>query len=288
MALYELIRKCLSDNREVTKGLALFDHAPAVFTPEAPPPEHQGWNGQDPYPRIVFQVDMGADEEGKCQGSVALTLSAGQGGEFDLNAAALAVGKCLCGVVLTPDEERACCLGWNQGRGPSADAGGGSIKLRFDILEYHSQETMDPDPVEAVNAYLKEMYPEAMVMHHDPMGQVEELSARPVFYCSLQSDSADYSTMAVAYMDCIISIHVFSTSAGQRAKYSRAIARELELQGGLDMSDGSPLMITSVSLSRSGDYLRTGQVQVGGRYGILRQTEEKKRITKTGISDTGG
>ena len=36
-------------------------------------------------------------------------------------------------------------------------------EIRFDIVEYPMQETTDPDPVAALNSFLAEEYPEAML-----------------------------------------------------------------------------------------------------------------------------
>ena len=47
-------------------------------------------------------------------------------------------------------------------------------EVRFDILEYPSQETSDPDPVMAVNKYVKELYPECHDMGYDQMEEVTE------------------------------------------------------------------------------------------------------------------
>ena len=38
------------------------------------------------------------------------------------------------------------------------------VDIRFDILEYPNQETTDPDPVIGTNRFIKEMYPDSIVV----------------------------------------------------------------------------------------------------------------------------
>lgn len=280
MQLHELIWKCLTSNPEIIAGLCRFWDAPAVFTPEAPPDHGEGWHGKTNYPRIVFAVDLSANEERKCQGSMILSVYAQNNGTFDFGASGMAIKSCLCNVILTPEDGNPYCLAWNRSDGFQIE--GTNIcgqEMQFDILEYASQVTTDPDPVDTINAYLKALYPEALVMWHDRMGQAEAVNAgRPVLYCRLENDSEDYSTIGVTWMECSLAVHVFSPNSGQRAKYARTIAKQLAVDGEIDMLDRSPFLISSVSVTPSSDYLRAGQLRISGRYGILRQTEKKKNL----------
>lgn len=280
MQLHELIWKRLTADQKVTAGLSRYGSAPAIFTPEAPPDNAMGWNGKANYPRIVFAADLSANEERKCQGSMVLSVYSENDGTFDFEASTIAIRNCLCNVILMPENESPYCLAWNRSDGFQIE--GTNIcgqELQFDILEYPSQVTTDPDPVEALNAYLKSLYPEALVMWHDRMEQAEVITAgRPIMYCRLESDQEDYSTMGVTWMECSLAVHVFSPNAGERAKYARTVAKELATDGEFDMLDHSPFLVSSVSVTPSSDYLRAGQLRISGRYGILRNRERKKKL----------
>lgn len=281
MQLHVLIWKRLSADPVVTAGLSRYGLDPAIFTPEAPPDNAPGWNGKANYPRIVFAADLSANEERKCQGSMVLSVYSQNDGTFDFGASATVIRNCLCNVILMPENESPYCLAWNRSDGFQIE--GTNIcgqEMQFDILEYPSQITTEPDPVDALNVYLKALYPEALVMWHDRMGTVEAINAgRPVLYCRLESDAEDYSTMGVTWMQCDLAVHVFSQDAGHRAKYARSMAKHLSMDGEFDMLDHSPFIITSISSTPSSDYLRSGQIRIVGKYGILRQTEKKKQIT---------
>lgn len=283
MELYELIWRRLSQDQRVTAGLTAFGGMPAVFVEEAPTDTSAGWDGVSNYPRMVFQVDLSANEERKCQGSMVLSILAENQGSYDLGAAAAAVRDCLCGVFLTPEGESPYCLAWNRTDGFTLE--GTNIcgqEMQFDILEYPSQETTDPDPAQGLNAYLKALFPEALVLWQDRARKEEEITAgRPVFYVRLEREAEDEgrSTFAVAWMECTLAVHVFAASSSLRGKYARAIAGHLSVDGEAELADRSPLFVTGIALNLGADYLRAGQVSVTGRYGILRHTEKKTKLS---------
>ena len=54
MKLEELIYKRFVSCRELTEQLAVFQGAPAIFSPEAPGDEQEGWGGDTQYPMVVY------------------------------------------------------------------------------------------------------------------------------------------------------------------------------------------------------------------------------------------
>lgn len=293
MELQELIWNRLIADDAVTEKLTRFDGLPAIFTPEAPPDNTAGWNGLSNYPRITFTLDLSANEERKCQGGMIVSIFAKNEGDYSFAKAADDIKKCLCDVFLVPDGESPYCLAWNRSDGFAIDGLDiCGMEMQFDILEYPCQETTDPDPVDALNTYLRSVFPEAVVLWHDHINTVEAVKwDRPVFYCRLESDSEDdrHSTFAVTWMECSMVIHIFCTNPYLRGKYARVINKKLGMDMEFPMLDDSPFLVSSSNLSQAADYLRVGQIKLSGRYGILRQTEKKKKVT--GIENsysTGG
>lgn len=84
------------------------------------------------------------------------------------------VKGCLRDVILLPEGGTPYCFTWARTDAftMGEDAGKAGVvigcEVRFDILEYPSMETSDPDPVMAVDKYIKELYPECLVMGYDP------------------------------------------------------------------------------------------------------------------------
>lgn len=282
MNLQELIWKRLCQSKEVTNGLSRFASLPAIFVPEAPSDKANGWEGKTHYPRICFTVDLAANEERNCQGSLVVSIFNENDGSFDSLSCAEAVKLSLCNLFLTPDKENPYAFAWNRSDGFFIE--GSSIcgmELQFDILEYPSQQTTDPDPVEACNYYLKQLYPEALVLWNDRTEQMEEIDEkRPAFYCRLEQDKEDESraTFAVAWMECQLAIHVFCPTSSMRNQYARSIEKQLTVNGEFSMLDRSPFFVLSSAFDTAADYFRKGQIMMTGRYGILRQTERKKKI----------
>ena len=65
-------------------------------------------------------------------------------------------------------------------------------EIVFDILEYPAQETTDPDPVMALNRYIKNLFPECIVFGIDELSEYTIPADTPVFYSGLKSiDSTD-------------------------------------------------------------------------------------------------
>lgn len=55
-------------------------------------------------------------------------------------------------------------------------------EIVFDILEYPNQETTDPDPVIAVGTFIKELYPESIVIGLDRLENYTDPAEHPVFF----------------------------------------------------------------------------------------------------------
>lgn len=68
----------------------------------------------------------------------------------------------------------------------------------------------------AVDKYIKELYPECLVMGYDRMEEITEASAdQPVVYCRLISSEKQEETNTVAWMDGRIAVHVFYVRKAQ-------------------------------------------------------------------------
>ena len=144
-------------------------------------------------------------------------------------------------------------------------------EVRFDILEYPSMETSDPDPVMAVDKYIKELYPECLAMGYDRMEEITEASAdQPVVYCRLISSEKQEETNTVAWMDGRIAVHVLCPESTVRLKMAADIANHLSLDGEVIMLDHSPMFIKRLQVNYKSDYLKEGQVFITGHYGLLR------------------
>lgn len=275
MILEELIHKRFVDSGELTKCLSVFRGVPAVFSPEPPDESQDGWDGNTQYPQMIYNFDLQVNEERHSAGTLSVSLLCQNTAEITPEAIEPVVKDCLRDVILKPAEGTPYCFAWARTDAFTIDEKKGNVtigsEVRFDILEYPSQETSDPDPVMAVNKYIKELYPECLIMGYDRMEEITEATARrPVIYCRLVSVDKSEETNTVAWMDGRIAVHILCPDSGTRIKMAAAIANSISLDGEIIMLDHSPMFIKRLQVDYKSDYLKDGQVFVTGHYGLLR------------------
>lgn len=290
MKLEELIHKRFADTAELTEHLAVFAGTPAVFSPDAPGDEQEGWGGETQYPMVVYNYDMQANEERNSAGSLSVSIFCQNTADVFPEDIAPIVKECLRDVILFPEGGTPYCFTWARTDAFTMDRDTGKAGLvigcevRFDILEYPSMETSDPDPVMAVDRYIKDLYPECLVMGYDRMEEITEASAeRPVVYCRLISTEKQEETNTVAWMDGRIAVHILCPDSTVRMKMAAAIANQMSLDGEVIMLDDSPMFVKRLQADYKSDYLRDGQVFITGRYGLLRYRMKPHVLTGAGV-----
>lgn len=284
MKLEELIYSRFAESEELVKHLAKFSGRPAVFSPEPPNDNQAGWEGSTQYPKVVYNYDLQANEERHSAGTLSVSLLCQNTTEVMPEAIEPIVRDCLRDVILKPDGGTPYCFAWARTDAftideEKTDATIGS-EIRFDILEYPSMETSDPDPVMAVNKYVKGLYPECLIMGYDRMEEITEATAqRPVIYCRLVSAEKAEETNTVAWMDGRVAVHILCPDSEKRLKVAAAVANSMSLDGEIIMLDHSPMFIRRLQANYKSDYLKDGQIFVTGHYGLLRYKEKPHSMT---------
>ena len=144
-------------------------------------------------------------------------------------------------------------------------------EIRFDIMEYPQQETTDPDPIMAMSRYIKELYPDSIVVGIDKMADETEASKEtPVFYCRLTEIEKLEETNTVVWMNGKIAISLLCPDGATRLKMAAAVLNSLSLDGEVTMLDDSPMFMERLTANLKSDYLKDGQIFATGRYGLLR------------------
>lgn len=286
----ELIQKRFTEREGLTKFLVKFGDYPAIFSPEAPK-DNQNWGTDVHYPRLVYNYDMQADEERKSAGTLSVSLlcqNTEDATEEDITPEMLEplVRDCLKDVLLHSEDGKLYAFAWNRTDAfelaeSKTDLIIGS-DVRFDILEYTSQETTDPDPVMAMNKFVKELYPECIVVGLDRMEEITEASREtPVIYCRLNSMEKVEETNTVVWMDGKLAIHILCPDTDMRLKMAAAITNAMSLDGEVTMLDYSPMFIRKLQMDNKSDYLKDGQIFVTGRYGLLRYKAKPHQLNRT-------
>ncbi len=289
MQLEELIYRRFISSESLAKHLATFDKMPAVFSPEPPADNQEGWGDNTQYPRVVYNFDLQANEERRSAGTLSVSLLCQNTTEVMPEAIEPIVRDCLRDVILNPEGGTPYCFAWARTDAFSTDEKTGDVtigsEIRFDILEYPSQETTDPDPIIAINKYIKELYPECLIMGHDRMKEITEATAeQPVIYCRLVSADKAEETNTVAWMDGRIAVHILCPDSGIRKKMAAAITNRMSLDGEIIMLDQSPMFIKRLQVNYKSDYLKDGQIFVTSHYGLLRYRAKPHTMTAVHIN----
>lgn len=284
MKLEELIYSRFVGSEDLTAHLAKYAGAPAVFSPEPPNDNQEGWDGRTQYPKVIYNYDLQANEERHSAGTLSVSLLCQNTTEVIPEAIEPIVRECLRDVILKPEGGTPYCFAWARTDAftideEKSDATIGS-EIRFDILEYPSMKTSDPDPVMAVNKYIKGLYPECLVMGYDRMEEITEATAeRPVIYCRLVSVEKSEETNTVAWMDGRVAVHILCPDSEIRLKMAASIANSMSLDGEIIMLDYSPMFVKRLQANYKSDYLKDGQIFVTGHYGLLRYKAKPHSMT---------
>jgi hypothetical protein len=277
-AIEELLYARMTTYPALIGKLAKYDDAPAVFYQIAPSDKAGGWNNKVQYPRIDVTVDMQANPERQSSGQAIINIWCNETGmmpeeiEPDVRAA-------LCGVFMTPEGEPPYCLAWQRtdafedSRG-EADQGNQVIGMTilFDIFAFPNQITSDPDPIMAMNRFMKELESGVTVIGHDTLTPYyEPQAAAPAFYFRIISMETSDETNTVAWMNGTIAGHVFAPTAEARLRWIKYLIDTLALAGEITMLDNSPMMIRRLTADAGLDALSQGQIRMQVRFGILRR-----------------
>lgn len=275
MNLAELIYKRFSGAESLTKHLARYSGYPAIFNPDAPDDNQDGWKGKTQYPRVTYSFDLQVNEERKSAGTLAVSLFCQNTAEVIPEAIEPEIKKCLRDVLIKPEGGSLYAFTWARTDAFTLQEEKKDLiigcDIRFDILEYTNQETADPDPIMAANRYIKELYPGSIVIGIDRMRETTEATKEtPVIYCRLTAIEKAEETNTVAWMDGKIAVHVLCPDSEIRMKMATAIANKMSLDGEIIMLDNSPMFIKRLQANYKSDYLKDGQIFATVHYGLLR------------------
>lgn len=276
MTLEELIYKQFVESKELVSQLAQFSGRPAIFNTEPPEKNQIGWQGKSQYPQLVYNFDLQANEERNSVGTLSVWLYC-QNTQNAVTPEQIepVIRNCLKDVLLKADGSCVYAFTWARTDAfEMVEVKNNLIigsEIRFDILEYASGETTDPDPIVATNRYLKELYPNCVIVGLDRMQEITKATKEtPVIYCRLSHLELAKETNTVAWLDGKIAVHILCPDNEVRLKMAVDITRQLSLDGEIIMLDKSPMFIKHAQMNNKSDYLKDGQIFINGRYGLLR------------------
>ena len=285
MTLEDLIYTRLSDPDGPAAKLARYGEAPAIFYQAAPEDTAAGWDGKRQYPRIDYTVDMQANPERQSCGVLTLNIWCSEqcAPPEDLEPEVRAMMR---EVFMQPDESPPYSLAWVrsdafEGRSqanPATLVNG--ITVLFDLFAFPVQETTDPDPILAINDYVKQGAPDALVIGKDTLERFQIATTdQPIFYFRLASLQLQRETNTVAWMDGMIAGYIYAPEE-TRLKWLKALVDVLSLDGEVTMLDTSPMFLRGIKADSAADPLTVGQLRLQIRFGLLRRPKYAHTLMK--------
>lgn len=288
MDLNELIYTRLAEDKELSGRLSKYAGRPAIFNTEFPEDQAAGWEGKHQYPRICYRVDMQVNQERSAAGTLHVTIYTDKN-PLELDALESLVRGRLKDVLMKPHDQAPFCVAWSRTEPYLIDGMAVIYKdILYDILEYPGQETTDPDPVMAVSAYIKELYPESVVLGIDRIGDYTNPADKPVFFCRLEDirSTTGYCMHSISWFLARVAVHLLYPNALTRLKMIAGINQKMAVDEEIIMMDQSPMYLNELNMDSKADYLREGQLTITGKYGCLRGGEKKHNLTGVGIGMT--
>lgn len=298
MRLEELIRKRLAGNRELATLLAKYSSVPAIFFGDAPDDNQKEWTDGRTMPRISFNYDTLADKERKSAGTLYVSIyckNSMEGGAVFPEDIVPIVVKLLKDVIFNPDDFGIFYCSWKSTDSFSIKETKGTAHtnnlvvgcdVSFDILEYPVQGSTDPDPVMALNRFIADVIPEAVILHYHRIPDfVETTNGHPVVYVRNGGYTSDRQTNTVCWMKGVLYIHLLCPDSGVRMEMITALANRIALMGEVTMMDNSPMFVSAIEGNNSADYMTAGQLKLETLYGVLRTKPLKKALTGIEITE---
>ena len=294
MTLEELVYQWLTENPKIVEKMAVYAGKPAIFFQLAPDDCQTGWGSKTQYPRMSYQIDMQANQERKSVGMMSICLFCDETG-IPPEEIELVVRECFKDLIIQPDQSSPYCFAWARTDNfemKSLESGANTrvigVEIQFDLLEYPGQETTDPDPIIALQRYLKHKIPESFVLGLEQMDFFLIADAKePIFYCRLESIAKTKETNTVTWLEGELAIHVICPDFGMRLKTITSIVNQLAQEGEIILLDQSPMTIKQLKTDNQADYLKEGQIFLTVQYGLLRYQSKPHKIDRIDLEVKG-
>ena len=254
--------------------IARYCDLPAIFNTNAPDDMDEYWESDNQYPRIIFELKMQANTERKISGQLYVDVMC-MNGLNDVSPEEMeATVKAAVDGCFFSNKQMTISAQWNRSDAfEQKDNELVGTTLTFDVMAFPLQETESPDPVLAVNLWMKTLYPKAYIIGKDTLPEVwKPTDDSPALYCKLSGLSESTrikSTAAVTWIGADMRVNVMAPSEQVRSIISKNLIQILTNATRLILDDGSPMLIDRMNVDTSGDPLREGQIQIKATYGVL-------------------
>lgn len=280
----ELLHRQLCEDEVLSGVLARYGGEPGVFYQKAPMDLDPAWEGMS-FPRVSYNLDFSYDAERKQAGTLSLDVwlcalnVSGDGRNLE-RVLAERLEQLISGVFYSPLGESSLCAVWRDTvafvgqataiRREASPVETYGLSLCFDLLAFPCQESMEPDPVSALNHWAKERFPQCRVLGLDDLPEVWRPSDwEPALYWRMAGADVLREMYACTWYLGQFCGHLSCGTVSERNRFARALLEAL--RGGVDlqMGDGSPLRVEKSLYRHDGNPLSEGQIALWGEFGVL-------------------
>ena len=276
--IYQYLLHC----EQLKRLLTQYNDVPAIFNREAPDSIDELWTNPQ-YPRLIFELSMQEDPERKTSGTLLIDFYFNTDGGIFIEEAEPIIRTLIDGYFFSSENETLAAL-WRRSD-PFAEPSEGNringITIIFDVVSFPSQRTSFPCPVQAIDAYLKKLFPEYKVLGNDDLvGTWKATDKSPAIYTRLQriDPGSSPSTYAVTWYNAVLMVHVIAPSPNVRNSVLKQIVEHMQADVQVIMPDDAPMFVQRIALSTGADQLKTGQLAITGCYGLLRTEQETSKL----------
>lgn len=283
-----LLGHLLGCDTELSQHLARWNDEMAIFIQEAPPDTDEGWGKGSQYGRIVFSVNMQDNAERIVSGILTVDVIC-QSGLQDPSEMENIVKPLIDGYFFTGTNHTIAAQ-WsasNYFTDPTKEEDG--VTIAFSLIAFPVQASCEPDPIQLLNRYTKEIIPNSCVIGLDNITTVWKPSNTvPAIYWRLVDISPCSwipSTYACEWQTALCQAHILAPDKEIETITSRTLDNGFSFKKSLCFSDGTYMRVDrNIRINPGADALKQGQVSLEATYGILRDYSSEK-LKEIHISD---
>lgn len=275
MELYEMIYSRLRNDEEIASLTAVYNGGAAVFYQRPASAENARWGSEIQYPRIDYTLDLTENPARNTSGVLTVNVwcDAQIGAEpEDIEARV----RELLHAVFAQADDYTYCFAWV--RSDAFEIKGKAdetvrtygVTSTFDVVACPSQYTMYPDPIKGLNAWTRQILPDAVIIGEDTInGWLVPTKEKPAIYWRLTSQGKARQHFAYTWLDISVECHVYCKHAADRLYNLVKINTAHALTGHITLEDTSPLFLKTFQLQPHLNYIITGQIRATGQFGLL-------------------
>ena len=294
-----LIHRQVSRDAQIAGMLASYSGEPAFFYSKAPSDSRPGW-GKTKYPRVDFNIDTQQDAERKTAGiltvNIFVTTEVPEIGDLDPDRAIEErLKELLSGTFYTDNREGTLCTEWARSDAFVLERETSEthpevygLTMTFDVLAFPPQLTTDPDPIQGLNRWTKENFPEMAAIGYEALPVIFRPSDNePAIYWRFEGTATtNRQSYAVTWYTGTFYAHIIADSVMERNRWIKAITQKAQIAGEIILPDTSPMFIHRIAVRHNADPLREGQLELTGQYGVLMQPPKEPATIKLNHAPT--